>query len=299
MINPPPTRTLLIVDASSDQRADLLEQFQTKGISVITATDPAVALATFEMAVPDVVLTDLYLPDMAGLTLAYQIKRRRPDSSVIVMGERHDHGTVISALKAGALDYLSKPISMEELSRALERAYRVIPSKIEESAGIERIEHLVVTDNNPAYVETIVSKLVSMLSLPIPEPQRLHLRSALHELLLNAMEHGCLEISFRAKHEALACHTYDQLIAERRLDPRLKSRRVRIRTIYDRFQRQLEYRVTDGGNGFDWKPHLHDGTEAIPAHSGCGRGIFVARALFPNLSYNDQGNEAVFSVPLP
>lgn len=291
-------KTVLVVDACAESRARFLEQTQGRGLSVITATDPHVALTTFQMSVPDVVITDLFGPDMMGLTLTSQIKKRRPACAVIMTGTDSTQGVVVSALKAGALDYLCKPIGADELWRSLDRAFVAIPRSLNDAPGIERLEHLVVMNTDPAHIETTISHLISGAMVTLPEPQSQHLRAALHELLLNAVEHGSLDISFPSKREALASSTYDELLSRRRLDPRYKGRFVTIRIIYDRSLQTVEFRVADEGQGFDWKGMLSRDPETVSADAPCGRGMLVARALFPDLAYNDRGNEAILTVAL-
>lgn len=291
-------KTLLVVDDCVESRARLLEQIEGGGLSVITATDPHVALTTFQMSLPDVVITDLFGPDMAGLTLTRQIKKRRPACSVIMMGSDSTQGVVVSALKAGALDYLCKPVGADDLWRSLDRAFVTIPRSLNDAPGIERVEHLVVMNTDPAHIETTISHLISGTMVPLPEPQSQHLRAALHELLLNAVEHGSLNITFPAKREALAGGTYDELLHDRRLDPRYKGRFVTIRIVYDRGLQTIEFRITDNGQGFDWKRMFARDPDTVDADAPCGRGMLVARALFPDLTYNDRGNEAILAVGL-
>lgn len=291
-------KTLLVVDECTESRARLLEQTQGRGLSVITATDPHVALTTFQTSVPDVVITDLFGPDMPGLTLTRQIKKRRPGCSVILMGTDRTQGVMVSALKAGALDYLCKPVGADDLWRALDRAFVAIPRSLHDAPGIERVEHVVMMNTDPAQIEVSISYVISAAMVPLPELQSQHLRAALHELLLNAVEHGSLDISFPSKQEALANNTYDELLNRRRLDPRYKGRHVTTRIIYDRCPQTIEFRIADEGRGFDWKRMLSRDPESLSAEAPCGRGMLVARALFPDLTYNDRGNEAIVAIAL-
>ncbi len=291
-------KTLLVVDSSSEHRAFVFEQGQKSGLSVIMATDPTVAITTLDMALPDIVLADMGFPDMGSVDLIRQIKARRPACSVIGMGPPATQEATLAALRAGAIDYLSKPFGPEELTRALERGLRAIPMTLEDSPGILSVEHLVTVKPDPAHVETTVAHVLSKTVVPLTEPQREHLRSALHELLLNAIEHGSLDISFRVKQEALARDHYERLVADRLRDPRFKNRHVRIRTIYDKAARLLQFRIEDEGKGFGWRTLLRKGPDPVSAGFGCGRGIFVARTFFPDLFYNDQGNEAILTLPV-
>lgn len=291
-------RTLMVVDKSPATLASMLTEAQGRGLSVITADDPTIALASFEHAMPDVVVTDLYAPDMGGLTLARQIKARCPSCPVIVLTELVSEEAAIQALRAGVADYLHKPVSADMLWSAVCQTLKTIPQYAESVPGVERVEHLLVVEPEPAHVERIVNVILSTIGVPIPEPRRGHLRAALHELLLNAVEHGSLEMSFRAKQDALANDAYDRLVEDRRRDSSLSSRRVRIRIVYARDEKMLEFRIADEGKGFRWKTLLKRERNPVGSGYGCGRGLFVTKAFFSDLSYNDKGNEAILRVPV-
>ena len=70
---------------------------------------------------------------------------------------------------------------------------------------------------------------------------------------MNAVEHGCLELRYHDKIEAMAKDEYDELIQRRRQEVRFRDRRVTIRAIYDKRQQILTYQITDEGKGFNWK----------------------------------------------
>ncbi len=115
---------------------------------------------------------------------------------------------------------------------------------------------------------------------------------------MNAVEHGCLELRYRDKIEAIANDQYDELIQERAQDARFRDRRVTIRAIYDKKQQILTCQIADEGQGFNWKPRANAGLEACPTGDASGRGVFLVRSFFPDLSYNDRGNEVRLTVPL-
>jgi anti-sigma regulatory factor (Ser/Thr protein kinase) len=130
------------------------------------------------------------------------------------------------------------------------------------------------------------------------EARQLHLRAALQELIMNAVEHGCLELEYHDKMEAMVEDRYDELIQERLQDPRLSNRLVTIRAIYDKRQQRLTYKITDEGKGFDWQSHVTSCSDVCPPGDASGRGIFLVKSFFPDLSYNERGNEVTFTVSL-
>jgi DNA-binding NtrC family response regulator len=76
-------------------------------------------------AVPDVVITDLKLPDGTGLDVIRHVHRERPELPLILITSYSSLDSAIGALRAGAVDYLIKPFENEDLLRAVQRAVRI------------------------------------------------------------------------------------------------------------------------------------------------------------------------------
>lgn len=294
-------KTLLVVDQCRDTRALALERARAKGLSVITAPDPDVARATLEMMVPDVVLTDMFAvdeSDESGVQLVRHIRSRYPLCSIILMTEEGNDTTLLEALRAGAVDYLRKPIIGEELVESLDRAVHAIPRAMDDVPGLERLEYRLTIGTDLACVESAVAWMMHATARMLPESQRLHVRAALIELVLNAVEHGSLEICSHDKQEALARDHYDLLVEARKRDPRFAGRKVTACASYDKRARMIRYSVSDEGKGFRWRPFLNRLQGACELHEANGRGLFLAQVFFPDLAYNDAGTEAAFTVPL-
>jgi anti-sigma regulatory factor (Ser/Thr protein kinase) len=204
----------------------------------------------------------------------------------------------MEGLRAGALDYMQQPIHEEAFAEVLQRAIHRLPVSVDDAPGVERLEYVLVMGPDPSYVESAVTWLVQGTAMGLMDARQLHLRAALQELVMNAVEHGCLELRYHDKIEAMAKDLYDELIRRRRQDPRFRDRRVTIRTIYDKQQQTLTYRIGDEGKGFNWKSHVNLRHDACPTGDASGRGIFLAHSFFPDITYNDRGNEVMFTVPL-
>ena len=121
---------LLVIDPCLDTQAHIAEHVQGRGFSVIAASDPATALTTIDMAAPDIVITDLFLPDATGLTLLRELKARHELCPVIVMAKDAPGPMIVQALRIGAADYLHKPVTEEELAHALQRAREVLARRL-------------------------------------------------------------------------------------------------------------------------------------------------------------------------
>ena len=118
-------KRILIVD---DERSLLesLEMFLSeKGYEVCCAMTAEEALQKNDSFKPDVVILDVRLPDMDGIEVLRNLRRKAKKSNVIIITAFHDMDTTISAMKSGACEYIPKPIDIEELERAVERAAKL------------------------------------------------------------------------------------------------------------------------------------------------------------------------------
>ena len=289
---------LLIIDPCPDTQARIAEQLQGRGFSIVAASDPTTALTMIDMAAPNIVITDLFLPEATGLTLLKELKARHELCSVIVMAKDAPESMIVQALRIGAADYLHKPVTEEELAHALQRARNLLPGDPADIPGLCRSEYRLTVDSDPTHIPGVVSWLIKATASALPPIRRLHLRGALQELLFNAVEHGNLEIQYQEKQKALLEGRFEQLLAHRLAQTRLRDRRATMHVLHDKDANSLVYRIIDEGNGFRWRSLLARAHEACKSEDANGRGIFLARSFFPCLAYNEPGNEVTITVPL-
>ncbi len=107
---------ILIVDDEINARTALVELLRDEGYAVEAAADAFKALGKVAEFAPDLVVTDLKMPGMDGLQLLAKLRESDPDLPVIVMTAFGEVETAVKAMRAGARDYLSKPVNVEELS---------------------------------------------------------------------------------------------------------------------------------------------------------------------------------------
>ena len=103
-----------MVDDESQIARVLRTGLKTHGYDVRVAADGVSALETFSDWHPDLVVTDLSMPNMDGLELCRQL-RKLSQLPIIVLSVRGEEKTKVEALDAGADDYVTKPFGMEEL----------------------------------------------------------------------------------------------------------------------------------------------------------------------------------------
>ncbi len=114
---------VLVVDDEPQLLRALRINLRARGFEVTTASNGAGALEAASKVSPDVVILDLGLPDMDGFTVLHGL-RGWSTVPVIVLSARTDAGDKVTALDAGADDYVTKPFGMEELLARLRAAIR-------------------------------------------------------------------------------------------------------------------------------------------------------------------------------
>jgi two-component system response regulator HydG len=98
---------------------------------VDTAEDGIAALAVVEERAPDLVITDLRMPGMDGMALLEKLRAEQKELPVVVVTASADLGPVVSAMRAGAEDYLAKPIDFDALHLIVERVLQRRNTKLE------------------------------------------------------------------------------------------------------------------------------------------------------------------------
>jgi two-component system, NtrC family, nitrogen regulation response regulator GlnG len=117
----PPSR-VLIVDDDETIRVVVTEALRRDGHEVRSAASVAEQAVLLESYVPDVLVTDVILPDGNGLDLVPAILAKRPDLPVIILSAQNTLTTAVRATEQGAFDYLPKPFDIEELQRTVRDA---------------------------------------------------------------------------------------------------------------------------------------------------------------------------------
>jgi two-component system, response regulator RegA len=115
----PSDRSLLIVEDDKSFLQRLARAMETRGFVVTTAETVADGLQQVEKAAPAFAVVDMRLGDGTGLDVISALKRRRPDARGIVLTGYGNIATAVTAVKLGAVDYLSKPADADDVVAAL------------------------------------------------------------------------------------------------------------------------------------------------------------------------------------
>lgn len=123
LIQPTPRR-ILVVDDDADIRSVLVRVLRAHDFDVHDAsgTDAALALVR-ELGEVSMILTDIHMPGRDGLALLAELQQQHPDTAVLMLTGDADLGTAVECLKRGAMDYLSKPVVVEEVWARVDKAF--------------------------------------------------------------------------------------------------------------------------------------------------------------------------------
>jgi two-component system, OmpR family, KDP operon response regulator KdpE len=131
-----PTKRILVVDDEFQITRVLRQSLTAHRYDVRTAADGASGLDTFHDWNPDLVITDLQMPEMDGIEFCRAI-RKESQLPIIVLSVRGEEQTKVAALDAGADDYVTKPFGIEELLARVRAALRRSPMADDDLAAME------------------------------------------------------------------------------------------------------------------------------------------------------------------
>lgn len=114
-------KKILVVDDDETVRNILADFLSSQGLQVFQAGNGLRGLDVAEKEKPDIVLLDLIMPHITGIETLKRIKAKFPEMVVVILSGNQEEGTARDAVKLGAYDYLSKPVSLDRLGGLMEQ----------------------------------------------------------------------------------------------------------------------------------------------------------------------------------
>jgi CheY-like chemotaxis protein/anti-sigma regulatory factor (Ser/Thr protein kinase) len=295
-----PQGTLLIVDDDPFQREYLATLLAEGGYESRQAQDGETALAALqrEPEAFDGVLMDWRMPGMDGLTALRRIKADPATRHIpVILQTGSGDGKLLQAsLEAGAHYYLTKPVGQALLLATVYsavqswRRHRELWAQVRGAART-----LTLMDLGRFRYRTLkeAEGLTYLLAAACPDPDRAAV--GLSELLINAVEHGNLEITYEETTEAIERRSRGALVEARLEDPAYRERQAEIR--FEHLPSRYRFFIRDQGPGFDWQRYLTLSPDRV--FDSHGRGVFMASASFDRLEYLGSGNAVAAEIFLP
>lgn len=294
-----PTRVLVVEDEPINLEA-LVENLQFEGYETTGVSSGAEAWRAISEHPDefDVILLDRVMPDMDGIEILRRLKARSTPirASVIMQTALSSDRDIVEGLRAGAYYYLTKPFTAQALLAIVgaaardRRGYRKLQLDAQQAtralACMATAQFTFQTPEQAWDLATVIAKAT-------PNPERAV--GGLSELMLNAIEHGNLGITYAGKSRLLAEDRWKEEIAHRLALPEHAGKRATIS--FERVDGEIRFHIRDKGPGFEWRDYLELSPErAFHLH---GRGIAMSRQVwFDRLDYLGTGNEVVAVIRL-
>lgn len=245
---------------------------------------------------PHLVVLDRMMPVLDGIEFLKRIKAdaRFAGVPVIMQSAASSSQQIAEGVAAGAWYYLPKPYAPRDLLAIVHAALvEVEEREAARHAERNRLAVLELLDVAEFEFQTLAQAADLALSLAGLCPDPASASIGLSELLVNAVEHGNLGISYAEKSEMRRNDTWEQEVARRLGDPVLGARRARV--VFRRMADRLSFTISDQGAGFEWRRYLDfDPDRAFDPN---GRGIALARqASFSGIEYLANGNTVVATI---
>ncbi|HEU4345936.1 MAG TPA: UDP-3-O-acyl-N-acetylglucosamine deacetylase [Candidatus Binatia bacterium] len=115
-------QTILVVDDEDGVRESVREVLTDEGYRVVDTSDGTLVLDLIEREKPELVLLDIWMPQIDGIGLLKRIKSKKPETKVVMVSGHGNIHTAVTATKFGAFDFIEKPLSLDGLLLTVQRA---------------------------------------------------------------------------------------------------------------------------------------------------------------------------------
>ena len=288
------TTTILVVDDDEINLEIVQEYLDDKPYNIITALNGEQAWQAIENNALDLILLDRMMPDVDGLEILKKIKKKEAYKAipVIMQTARSSEEDIIDGLKSGAHYYLTKPFEQDILLSVVSTALtdRKNHLKLQDQIN-QSTQGISLMQAGTFHFKTIeqANSLATVIANAFPEPAKVVL--GLSELMINAVEHGNLGITYKEK---------SLFMKEKKLAAEIQHRlelnpQKYVQVNFCRSDEKLSVNINDQGKGFDWQKYMK--ADASRAHDSHGRGIMMANMLsFDAIEYLGNGNTVNASV---
>ena len=288
-------KILVVDDSAVDRRfvGGLLQRESTYLVEF--AEDGADALAKIRQAPPDIIVTDLQMPNRNGLELVSAVRMHHTGIPIILMTGHGSEGLAVEALQRGAAGYVPKPQLGECLLDAVSQALSLAQADHTYErliACLHECEFDFELDNDPELVDALVDLIQQMAAgMGLTDATgRFRLGAAVKEAVQNALYRGNLELTYAQALDVRGDLSDElmQLVLERRMQSPYCDRRVLVHVRMN--LQEATFVIRDGGNGFKNANHVPPAVPGALENKG-GRGLVLMRAFMDQVTFNEVGNE--------
>jgi len=284
-------RILVVDDAKIDRLLVEALLGDESGLEVECVSSGQEGLERIDACVPDLVITDLVMPEMDGLAVVSRLHAERPGLPVILMTSRGSEEIAVQALREGAASYVPKRLLRDHLLSTVNDVLAIAQEGHTEQelyGALCACSYQFQLSSDIRLVRPLVRHLqTAMQRMDLCDPTGCtQVAIALQEAVHNAAEHGNLEIDSELRESDY--DGYRALCEERaRLEP-YRGRRIDVDASFTR--ERATFRIRDEGAGFD-PGTLPDPREPANLEKLSGRGVLLMRTFMDEVTFNERGNE--------
>ena len=283
---------VLVAEDSPDQALLIRTLLKKAGNTVQVAPNGREALAAVEVERPDLVITDLQMPEMDGLELVEALSKSQPGLPVVLITAYGSEDVAAQALQRGAASYIPKRRIQDELVDTVRNLLAVEEARHERQSVLDRLVSSKLEfelGNDVALLAPLVAYLEEIVAARLgssAEEVTMQVGMALNEALMNAIHHGNLGVDSELRETDF--NAYHALVRQRLTQEPYRQRKVHVRTEVTRDG--FVCKVRDEGRGFD-RSNLPDPTDPVNLTKLSGRGLYLISTFMDEVQHNDSGNE--------
>lgn len=283
---------ILVAEDSRAQSLQIQNLLTKAKHTVQMAVDGDTALEMFRAETPEILLTDMHMPGKTGLELIEAIRESHPDVPVVMMTSDGTEDLAVEALRKGASNYIPKRRLGQDLISIIGGIAEMLDARKSRGSVLGALTHYEASytfGNDREFANTLISQFESELKDMVfdNETELFRIVTALKEAILNAIDHGNLELDSSLREEDGGAAFYE-LARERLTQEPYCYRKI---TVTSRVSpEQLAYVIRDEGPGFDPDklPDPNDPENILRAH---GRGLMLIRSFMDDVVLNEKGNQ--------
>lgn len=247
------------------------------------------------------VISDSEISDIHVVEMIKRLKTLKPNLFFVIIASRRDMELAVDVMRNGAVDYLVKPFTIEDIANLVEKYLKVSVNKKFDYDLLNILteeKRTFVLPTNVHILSPFVYELMEMLKRfsYITKNDIFSMRLAIYEMLINAVEHGNLGINYETKKNLLSegIDYIEYLEGLCKQEP-YSLRKIEISYRYTR--NSISFTVKDEGAGFDVKKFENRDikSELLALH---GRGIIISKFNMDEITYNETGNEVMLTKKL-
>ena len=284
--------SILIIDDNTDLLEYLKDFFMIYNYEVVLAENATEGIESFREFSPDIVISDIRLPDKTGDIVVKEIKALDKNVPIIVITGYSDHNLILSAMKNGAVELLKKPFKPKDLKyliTKIETLFKKIKVKLSASFLQWEKRHLRLS-NDIHLIPSVTDFIFSNVDYIFGEVS--FMKTGLQEILINAIEHGNLKITYDEKQQLLTSGEYNTVLRDRAQDPNFVDTYVDIKVFST--PDYLKIIVEDMGDGFDLT-EIPDPQNPENFLNESGKGIMMTLNAYDSVKYNEKGNRVILT----